>query len=130
MSNYLTDPELQRQFAEIRQKNERKLRLQQEQEERLRRQAAEASKQRAEEGRRQAAARFESDLRAAFFAANPAATEEDWRRLGPQIRDAHMRDAAAHGVVNVFDRIRSEAFRREQEELGRRSRFMQLSEGV
>ncbi len=130
MSNYLTDPELQRHFAEIRQANESRRQLQQEQDEKLRRQLAEASKRRAEEQRRQAAARLESDLRAAFFGANPAATEEDWRRLGPQLRDAHMRDAAAQGVVNVFDRIRSEAFRREQEELGRRSRFMQLSEGV
>jgi len=128
--NYLIDPELQQQFAEIRRENERKLRLQQEQEERLRQQVAEASKQRAEERRRQAATRLESDLRAAFFVANPAATEEDWQRLGPQIRDARMRDAASRAVVNVFDRIRSEAFGREQEELGRRSRFIQLSEGV
>ena len=41
-----------------------------------------------------------------------------------------MRAAAAVGAENVFDRIRSEAEKRRQEELDRRSRFEQLPEGA
>jgi hypothetical protein len=41
-----------------------------------------------------------------------------------------MRAAAAAGAENVFDRIRSEAFEREQETLDRRSRFEKLLEEV
>ncbi len=128
--DYLTDPETQQFFAEIRLANERKLRLQQEEEERLRAELAKAAAQRAAEQQRLLAARLESDLRTAFFTANPGATEQDWQRLGPKISDDHMRAAAAAHAENVFDRIRSEAEKRRQEELDRRSRFEQLPEGA
>ena len=126
MSDYLFDLETQKHFAEIRLANERKLQLQQEQDERRREQAAEVAARRAEERRRAATSRLDRDLRAAFFDANPAATEEDFERLWPQIRDDHMRAAASKGATNVFDKIRDEAFEREQETLARRSRFEQL----
>jgi hypothetical protein len=87
-----------------------------------------AAQRRAAEQQRLLAARLENDLRAAFSTANPAATEEDFERLWPQIRDDHMRAAAAVGAENVFDRIRNECGRRRQEELDRRSRFEQLPE--
>ncbi len=128
--DYLTDPETQQFFADTRRANERKLRLQQEEEERRRKQAAETAERLAAEQQRLLAARLENDLRVAFFTANPAATEEDWKRLAPQIRDDHMREAASKGTTSIFDKIRSEAFEREQETLARRSRFEQLPEGV
>ncbi len=129
MSNYF-DLETKKHFAEIRHANEHRRRLQQEQEERRREQAAEVAARRAAEQRSLLAARLENDLRAAFFTANPGATEQDWQRLGPKISDDHMRAAAAAGAENVFDRIRSEAEKRRQEELDRRSRFEQLPEGA
>jgi len=128
MSNFLYDAEIQRDFADTRRANERKLRLQQEEEERLRAELAKNAARRAAEQRSLLAARLESDLHTAFFTANPGATEQDWQRLGPQIRDDHMRAAASKGATNVFDKIRDEAFAREQETLARRSRFEQLPE--
>jgi len=124
--DYLTDPETQRFFADTRRANELKLRLQQEEEERRRKQAAETAERLAEERRKQAAAMLENNLRSAFFEANPAAVESDWNRLKDFIRDDHMRAAASKGATNVFDKIRDEAFEREQETLARRSRFEQL----
>ena len=126
MSNYLYDPETRKHFDEIRRTNERARRAKEEQDERLRAELAKAAAQRAADQQRLLAARLESDLRSAFFDANPAATEEDFERLWPQIRDDHMRAAAAVGAENVFDKIRSEAKKRRQEELYRRSRFEQL----
>jgi hypothetical protein len=128
--DYLTDPETKKHFAEIRRTNARKLRLQQEQDERLRAELAKNAARRSSEQQRLLAARLESDLRTAFFTANPGATEQDWQRLGPKISDDHMRAAAAAHAENVFDRIRSEAEKRRQEELDRRSRFEQLLEGA
>jgi len=128
MSNYLYDPETRKHFDEIRRTNERARRAKEEQDERLRAELAKAAAQRAADQQRLLAARLESDLRSAFFDANPAATEEDFERLWPQIRDDHMRAAAAVGAENVFDKIRSEAEKRRQEELYRRSRFEQLPE--
>ena len=126
--DYLTDPETQQFFAEIRLANERQRRLQEERDASLRAELAKTAARRAEEQQRLLAARLENDLRAAFFTANPGATEGDWQRLGPQIRDDHMRAAASKGATNVFDKIRDEAFAREQETLARRSRFEQLPE--
>jgi hypothetical protein len=128
--DYLTDPETQRFFADTRRANARKLRLQQEQDERLRAELAKNAARRSSEQQRLLAARLESGLRTAFFTANPGATEQDWQRLGPQISDDHMCAAAAAHAENVFDRIRSEAVKRRQEELDRRSRFEQLPEGA
>ena len=128
--DYLTDPETQQHFAEIRLANERARRAKEERDVRLRAELAKTAARRAAEQRSLLAARLESDLRAAFSTANPAATEEDFERLWPQIRDDHMRAAAAVGAENVFDRIRSEAEKRQQEELDRRSRFEQLLEEV
>ncbi len=126
--DYLTDPETQQHFAEIRLANERARRAKEERDERLRAELAKTAAQRAAEQQRLLAARLENDLRVAFFTANPAATEEDWKRLAPQIRDDHMREAASKGATSIFDKIRSEAFEREQETLARRSRFEQLPE--
>ncbi len=126
--DYLTDPETQQFFADTRRVNERKLRLQQEEEERRRKQAAETAERLAQERRKQAAATLVNDLRTAFFEANPAAVESDWNRLKDSIRDEHMRRTAAQNTADVFDRIRSEAEKRRQEELDRRSRFEQLPE--
>jgi hypothetical protein len=126
--DYLTDPETQQFFADTRRANARKLRLQQEEEERLRAELAADAERRAAEQQRLLAARLESDLRTAFFTANPAAVESDWNRLKDFIRDEHMRAAAAQNTANVFDKIRSEAEKRRQEELYRRSRFEQLPE--
>jgi hypothetical protein len=126
--DYLTDPETQQHFAEIRLANERARRAKEERDASLRAELAKTAARRAQEQQRLHAARLESDLRAAFFTANPAATEEDFERLWPQIRDDHMRAAAAAGAENVFDKIRSEAFERRQENLARRSRFEQLPE--
>ena len=126
--DFLTDPETQKFFAEIRHANERARRAKEERDERLRAELAKTAAQRAEEQRSLLAARLDSDLRAAFFTANPAAVESDWNRLKDSIRDEHMRAAAAVGAENVFDCIRSEAEKRRQEELYRRSRFEQLPE--
>jgi len=126
--DYLTDLETQRHFAEVRLANERARRAKEERDVRLRAELAKTAARRAAEQRSLLAARLESDLRAAFSTANPAATEEDFERLWPQIRDDHMRAAASAGAENVFDRIRSEAEKREQETLARRSRFEQLPE--
>ena len=128
--DYLTDPETQQFFADIRRANERARRAKEERDERLRAELAKTAARRSSDQQRLLAARLESDLRTAFFTANPAATEEDFERLWPQIRDDHMRAAAAVGAENVFDRIRSEAEKRRQEELDRRSRFEQLPEGA
>ena len=130
MSNYLYDPETQQHFAEIRHANERQRRLQEERDASLRAELAKTAARRAQQQHRLLAARLENDLRAAFFTANPGATQRDWQRLGPRIRDDHMRAAAAVGAGNVFDRIRSAAEKRRQEELDRRSRFEQLPEGA
>jgi len=126
MTNYLYDAEIQRDFAEIRLANERARLVKEERDASLRAELASTAARLAEERRRAATSRLDRDLRAAFFTANPAATEEDFERLWPQIRDDHMRAAAAAGAENVFDRIRSEAFEREQETLDRRSRFEKL----
>ncbi len=128
--DYLTDPETQQFFADIRRANERARRAKEERDERLRAELAKTAARRAAEQRSLLAARLENDLRAAFFTANPGATEQDWQRLGPKISDDHMCAAAAVGAENVFDRIRSEAEKRRQEELDRRSRFEQLPEGA
>jgi len=130
MSNYLYDPETRKHFDEIRRINERARRAKEERDASLRAELAKTAARRSSEQQRLLAARLESDLRSAFFDANPAATEEDFERLWPQIRDDHMRAAAAVGAENVFDRIRSEAEKRQQEELDRRSRFEQLLEEV
>jgi hypothetical protein len=123
MSNFLYDPETRRHFAEIRRTNERARRAKEERDANLRAELASTAERLAEERRKQAAARLESDLRTAFFDANPAAVESDWNRLKDSIRDEHMRDAAAQNTATVFDQIRSEASQRRQEELDRRSRF-------
>ena len=128
--DYLTDPETQQFFADIRRANERARRAKEERDASLRAELAKTAARLAEERRRAATSRLDRDLRAAFFTANPAATEEDFERLWPQIRDDHMRAAAAAGAENVFDKIRSEAFERRQENLARRSRFEQLPEEV
>jgi hypothetical protein len=128
MSNYLYDPETRKHFAEIRRTNERARRAKEEQDERLRAELAADAARRAAEQRSLLAARLESDLRAAFFTANPAAVESDWNRLKDSIRDEHMRAAASKGATNVFDQIRSEVSQRRKEELDRRSRFEQLPE--
>ncbi|MEJ7713726.1 MAG: hypothetical protein WKF84_28740 [Pyrinomonadaceae bacterium] len=86
MSDYLTDPETQRRFAEIREANERARQLQEEQAVRLQAELTKTAEQRAEEQRRQAAKRLDNALRAAFFAGNPTATDEDWERLGSQVK--------------------------------------------
>ena len=123
MSNYLYDAEIQRDFDEIRRINERARRAKEERDERLRAELAKTAARRAAEQQRLLAARLESDLRTAFFDANPAAVESDWNRLKDFIRDEHMRAAAAQNTATVFDRIRSEAEKRRQEELDRRSRL-------
>jgi hypothetical protein len=128
--DYLTDPETQQFFADTRRANERARRAKEERDASLRAELAKTAARRSSEQQRLLAARLESDLRTAFFTANPAATEEDFERLWPQIRDDHMRAAAAVGAENVFDRIRSAAEKRRQEELDRRSRFEQLPEGA
>ena len=128
MSNYLYDPETKKYFAEVRLANERARHAKEERDVRLRAELAKTAARRAEEQQRLLAARLENDLRTAFFDANPAATEEDWTRLRVQIRDEHMRRTAAQNTADVFDRIRSEASQRRQEELDRRSRFEQLPE--
>ena len=128
--DYLTDPETQQFFADIRRANERARRAKEERDERLRAELAKTAARRSSDQQRLLAARLENDLRAAFFTANPGATEQDWQRLGPKISDDHMCAAAAVGAENVFDRIRSEAEKRRQEELDRRSRFEQLPEGA
>jgi len=128
--DYLTDPDTKKHFAEIRRTNERARRAKEERDASLRAELAADAERRAAEQQRLLAARLENDLRAAFSTANPAATEEDFERLWPQIRDDHMRAAAAVGAENVFDRIRSAAEKRRQEELDRRSRFEQLLEGA
>jgi hypothetical protein len=130
MSDYLFDLETQKHFAEIRRTNERARRAKEERDERQLAELAKTAARRAAEQRSLLAARLENDLRAAFFTANPGATEQDWQRLGPKISDDHMCAAAAVGAENVFDRIRSEAEKRRQEELDRRSRFEQLPEGA
>ncbi len=130
MGNFLYDAEIQRDFDEIRRTNERARRAKEERDERLRAELAKTAARRSSEQQRLLAARLESDLRTAFFTANPGATEQDWQRLGPKISDDHMRAAAAAHAENVFDRIRSEAVKRQQEELDRRSRFEQLLEGA
>ncbi len=130
MTDYLNDPETQKRFAEIREANE-SARLAEE--ERLARVKAEASRiaqERAEERKRQATARLDADLRTAFFAANPGATESDWQRLAPQIRDAHMLAAASQASINVFDRVRSDAQKRQQDALDRQDRFNRLPQGA
>jgi GAF domain-containing protein len=128
MSNFLYDAEIQRDFDEIRRINEHARRAKEERDERLRAELAIRAAQRAAEQQRLLAARLDSDLRTAFFDANPAAVESDWNRLKDSIRDEHMRAAASKGATNVFDKIRDEAFEREQETLARRSRFEQLPE--
>ncbi len=128
MSNFLYDPETRKHFDEIRRTNERARRAKEERDASLRAELAKTAARRSSEQQRLLAARLESDLRTAFFTANPGATEQDWQRLGPKISDDHMRAAAAVGAENVFDRIRSEAEKRRQEELDRRSRFEQLPE--
>ena len=128
MSNFLYDAEIQRDFDEIRRINEHARRAKEERDASLRAELAKTAAQRAEEQQRLLAARLESDLRSAFFEANPAAVESDWNRLKDFIRDEHMRAAAAQNTANVFDKIRSEAKKRRQEELDRRSRFEQLPE--
>jgi hypothetical protein len=128
--DYLTDPETRKHFDEIRRTNERARRAKEERDASLRAELAKTAARRSSEQQRLLAARLESDLRTAFFTANPGATEQDWQRLGPKISDDHMRAAAAAHAENVFDRIRSEAEKRRQEELDRRSRFEQLPEGA
>jgi hypothetical protein len=128
MGNFLYDAEIQRDFDEIRRTNERARRAKEERDASLRAELAKAAAQRAEERRKQAAATLENDLRTAFFEANPAAVESDWNRLKDSIRDEHMRRTAAQNTADVFNRIRSEAEKRRQEELDRRSRFEQLPE--
>jgi hypothetical protein len=127
--DYLTDPD-QQFFADTRRANERARRAKEERDASLRAELAKTAARRAEEQQRLLAARLESDLRTAFFDANPAAVESDWNRLKDFIRDEHMRAAAAQNTATVFDQIRSEASRRRQEELDRRSRFEQLPEGA
>ncbi len=126
MSNFLYDPETRKHFDEIRRTNERARRAKEERDASLRAELAKTAARRAEERRKQAAATLENDLRTAFFEANPAAVESDWNRLKDFIRDEHMRAAAAQNTANVFDKIRSEAEKRRQETLDRRSRFEQL----
>jgi uncharacterized membrane protein YccC len=126
--DYLTDPETQQFFADTRRANERARRAKEERDASLRAELAKTAARRAEEQQRLLAARLESDLRTAFFDANPAAVESDWNRLKDFIRDEHMRAAAAQNTATVFDQIRSEASRRRKEELDRRSRFEQLPE--
>jgi hypothetical protein len=126
--DYLTDPETRKHFDEIRRINERARRAKEERDERLRAELAADAAQRAEEQQRLLAARLECDLRSAFFDANPAAVESDWNRLKDSIRDEHMRRTAAQNTADVFNRIRSEAEKRRQEELDRRARFEQLPE--
>jgi len=126
--DYLTDPETQQFFAEIRHANERARRAKEERDASLRAELAKTAARRAEEQQRLLAARLENNVRTAFFDANPAATEEDWTRLRAQIRDEHMRRTAAQNTADVFDRIRSEAEKRRQEELDRKTRFEQLPE--
>ncbi len=126
--DYLTDPETQQFFADTRRANERARRAKEERDASLRAELASTAERLAEERRKQAAARLESDLRTAFFEANPAAVESDWNRLKDSIRDEHMRAAAADGAKNVFDKIRDEAEKRRQDELDRRARFEQLPE--
>jgi len=124
----LYDAEIQRDFDEIRRINERARRAKEERDERLRAELAKTAARLAEERRRAATSCLDRDLRAAFFEANPAAVESDWNRLKDSIRDEHMRDAAAQNTATVFDKIRSEASQRRQEELDRKTRFMQLPE--
>ncbi len=126
MSNFLYDPETRKHFDEIRRTNERARRAKEERDASLRAELAKTAARRAEEQQRLLAALLESDLRTAFFDANPAAVESDWNRLKDSIRDEHMRAAAAQNTANVFDKIRSEAEKRRQEELDRRSRFEEL----
>jgi GAF domain-containing protein len=128
MSNYLYDPETRKHFTEIRLANERARRAKEERDASLRAELAKTAAQRAAEQQRLLAARLASDLRNAFFTANPGATEQDWQRLAPQMRDDHMRAAAAVGAGNVFDKIRDEAEKRRQAEIDRRARFEQLPE--
>ena len=128
MSNYLYDLETQQHFAEIRRTNARARRAKEERDASLRAELAKTAARLAEERRRAATSRLDRDLRVAFFEANPAAVESDWNRLKDSIRDEHMRDAAAQNTATVFDKIRSEAEKRRQEELYRRSRFEQLPE--
>ncbi len=130
MSDYLDDPVTQQQFAEVRQANERKRQLQEEEAARIRADLTKVVERQQEEQRRQAAERLDNALRAAFFVANPTASDADWERLAPQIRDAHMTNAAARQPANVFDRIRAEAEQRQQEEFDRQDRFNRLPQGA
>ncbi len=130
MTDYLNSPETQRRFAEIRAANERARLAEQERLARVSVEAERIAQERAQERRLQAAARLDADLRAQFFTANPGATEADWQRLAPKIRDAHMLAAASQASTNVFDRFRSEAQRRQQEALDRQDRFNRLPQGA
>jgi hypothetical protein len=124
------DPELAREFDTQRKNHEAARRLQEEEAARLRADLTKTAERMADDERRRAAERFDSALRAAFFVANPTATDADWERLKPQIRDAHMTNAAAQTTTNVFDRIRADAERRQQEERDRQARFEQLPQGA
>ncbi|MFP5265127.1 MAG: hypothetical protein ACLGJB_24830 [Blastocatellia bacterium] len=62
-----------------------------------------------EEGRRQAESELKELLRVRFFASNPNATPDDFERLYPQLRDAHMLDSAntrigLDSIVDVYER--------------------------
>ncbi len=124
------DPELAREFDTQRKNHEAARRLQEEEAARLRADLTKTAERMADDERRCAAERFDNALRAAFFAGNPTASDADWERLAPQIRDAHMVDATAQRSTNVFDRIRAEAERRQQEEFDRQDRFNRLPQGA
>ena len=49
-----------------------------------------ARESRIAEERRDAAAKLKTEIRSHFFASNAGATDEDFTRLWPQLRDAHL----------------------------------------
>ncbi len=128
MPDYLDQPETQKQFTEQRAAHARQQAAEQEAQ-KLR----EADLARVHAKQQQCLddaqiVRQEKALRANFFAANPMASEEDFVRLSPQLKDAQMIASTQAQPANVFEKIRAEFDAKQNAEEAARERFNRMIE--
>lgn len=107
------DAENQAAFAGIRKAREEARLAQEEAEARQRESDARTAQEFAEQRRRETAERREAEIRARFFAGNPGASESDFLRLAPHLRDQAMMQAAAE-EPNTYEKIRAEMAERQR----------------
>ncbi len=129
MSDYLDRAETQAEFAAQRAEHARRLAAQEAEKARLQAELAALASTEQKNRQRLAAEKIDANLRASFFAANPSASEEDWLRLGPRIKDEYMITQASQASPTVFERIRAEAQTRQAGEDSTRERFEQFAKG-